>query len=54
LTIEPDNFGALYNKGVTLSSLGKYEEAIKYYDKAIEINPNLDIVREKRGLLINN
>jgi serine/threonine protein kinase len=29
----------LSNKGVSLSNLGKYQEAIACYDKAIEINP---------------
>jgi len=28
------------NKGATLDHLGKPDEALKCYDKAIEINPN--------------
>jgi tetratricopeptide (TPR) repeat protein len=28
-----------FNKGVALDDPGKYEEAIKAYDRAIEINP---------------
>ena len=31
---------ALYNKGTSLAKLGKYEEAIVYFDKALEINPD--------------
>jgi tetratricopeptide (TPR) repeat protein len=30
----------LYNKGVTLSNIGKYEEAITLFDMALEINPH--------------
>ena len=29
-----------YNKGCDLDELGRYEEAIKAYDKALEIDPN--------------
>jgi len=36
----PDDADAWNNKGVSLAQLGKYEEAIKYYDKAIEIKPD--------------
>jgi tetratricopeptide (TPR) repeat protein len=28
-----------FNKGVALADLGKYDEAIRAFDKAIEINP---------------
>ena len=30
----------LYNKGVTLFNSGNYTGAIKYYDKALAVNPN--------------
>ena len=29
-----------YNKGNTLNNLARYDEAIKCYDKVIEIEPN--------------
>jgi len=32
------------NKGVYLAMLKRYEEAIKAFEKAIEINPNNDSV----------
>ena len=35
----PNSSINLYNKGVALVNLGKLDEAIKAYDKAIEINP---------------
>jgi tetratricopeptide (TPR) repeat protein len=28
-----------FNKGVELSELGRHEEALKAYEKAVEINP---------------
>ncbi len=31
---------AWYNKGSAVDNLSKYEEAIKAYDQAIEINPH--------------
>ena len=40
LAIDPNNFGALYNIGSILHDLGRYEEAITYYDKALAIDPN--------------
>jgi tetratricopeptide (TPR) repeat protein len=32
---------AWYNKGYALSQQNKFDESIKAYDKAIEINPQL-------------
>jgi tetratricopeptide (TPR) repeat protein len=31
----------LYNKGNALNKLNKYDESVKAYDEAIEINPHL-------------
>ena len=28
-----------YNKGLTAYQLGNYEEALKYYNKALELDP---------------
>lgn len=38
--VDPNNVIALTNKGVDLAQLGKHEEAISYYDKALAIEPN--------------
>jgi tetratricopeptide (TPR) repeat protein len=38
LAIDPGDVSHLYNKGLTLTDLGKYEEAITYYDKVLAIN----------------
>jgi tetratricopeptide (TPR) repeat protein len=41
-----------FNKGFALSSLGKYDEAIKAYDEAIRLDPNLDGAWYNKGLAI--
>jgi curved DNA-binding protein CbpA len=42
------------NKGGALYFLGKYNEAIKCYDKAIEIDPNNPVVWNNKGLALNS
>lgn len=42
------------NDGVKLSKLGKFEEAIECYDKAIEINSNFFLAWANRGLALFN
>jgi tetratricopeptide (TPR) repeat protein len=38
-------------KGLALDSLGKYQEAISYYDKAMKIEPdNIDELNKKMTL----
>jgi len=39
---------AWYNKGKALQNLGRYEEAIRCYDKVIEINPEYDGVFDSK------
>ena len=52
LEINPDFTNALYNKGVTLSNLGKYEEAITWLDRSLDINPNfVDAMYNKADVL---
>jgi tetratricopeptide (TPR) repeat protein len=40
LAIDPNNSYAWNNKGNALHNLGKYNEAIKCYDEAIELEPS--------------
>jgi len=40
LEINPNDFDALYHKGVALARLGKHDEAVVCYDRMLEINPN--------------
>jgi tetratricopeptide (TPR) repeat protein len=44
---------AWYNKGVALYNLGKYDEAIKAYDMAIEINPRDTDAWNNKGSVFN-
>ena len=37
---EPKNTTALYNKGLALNQIRKYNDAITSFDKVLEINPN--------------
>jgi tetratricopeptide (TPR) repeat protein len=37
-----------YNKGVALYSLKKYEEAIKCFDKVLEIDPENPVAEKNR------
>jgi tetratricopeptide (TPR) repeat protein len=39
-----------YKRGNTNYRLGRYDEALKYYDKAIEIDPNLAKAWENKGV----
>ena len=44
----------LINKGEDLYNLGNYDEAIKYYDKALSIDPNNIQALYSKGLAIYN
>ncbi|MGK7929215.1 MAG: tetratricopeptide repeat protein, partial [Spirulina sp.] len=41
-----------YNRGNALSYLGRYEEAIASYDKAVEINPNYELYLKNRDRIL--
>jgi tetratricopeptide (TPR) repeat protein len=47
-----DEARALNNKGVSLAALGRHEEAIPLYDKALAINPNDSITLNNKGLAL--
>lgn len=40
LAIEPNNTGAIYDKGLALDVLGKHEDAIVHYDMLLSIQPD--------------
>ena len=52
LCVEPDNLGAIIDKGVTLQNLGYHQDAIQMYDKALILKPdNLDALINKGSAL---
>ena len=44
----------MYNKGLALGNLGKYQEAIEWYDKALKIDPNYVDALNNKGIALNN
>jgi len=47
----PYHFGALSGYGMIYMRLGKLEEALTYFERALEVNPNLDGVQSSVDLL---
>ena len=56
LSIEKDsgNFKALNNMAGILVNMGKLDQAIKYYKKAIKINPGYQESYNNLGVVYNN
>ncbi len=50
----PNSYQLYYNKGITLSSIKKYAEAILCFEKAISINPKHSSSHNAIGQLLNN
>lgn len=50
----PNDVWGWRNRGGTLYSQGKYDEAIECYDKAIEVDPNSTVVWYNKGLALNS
>lgn len=42
IAIDPKNAPVQYKKGFSLQKLERYQEAIKSYDKTLEINPDFE------------
>lgn len=49
----PNYAQAWSSKGLAFHRLGKYEEATKCYDKALEIDPNYVTAWNNKGLVPN-
>ena len=50
--IDPTNIDAIYTKGEELYDQGKYEEAIKWFDKALVVDPKyVDALNNKGAAL---
>jgi tetratricopeptide (TPR) repeat protein len=48
---DPDNAYAHNNLGVALESVGKFEEALKSYERALELDPGNGKIKENRDRL---
>lgn len=46
------NFYDLSNKGVNLLNLGRYEESIRFFDDALEINPHDAVILDNKGTVL--
>lgn len=45
LSRQPDHFDALVRRGRTARNMGWHEDAIRYFEKALRLRPDVDIVR---------
>ena len=55
IEINPNNVDAWNSKGLAFSRhIGRYDEAIKSYDRVIEINPNNVDAWNSKGLAFSN
>ena len=54
LVIDPNDVDALNNKVLALSNLGKFNESIEYYDKALAISPNDVYALNNKGFTLYN
>jgi tetratricopeptide (TPR) repeat protein len=46
---DPINVSALSNKGKCLSNLGRYRDAITYFDIALDLNPHDEVIWNNKG-----
>jgi len=48
LASDPSDTNAMFNKGLALVMLGKYDDAIKYYDEVLSIEPDNKNAQQSR------
>lgn len=48
IALNPQNANAYYNRGNAYAQLGHYAEALRDYDRALQINPSLDAAKINR------
>ncbi|MFX1237623.1 MAG: tetratricopeptide repeat protein [Promethearchaeota archaeon] len=51
ILLDPDNYKAIYNKGIALFNLGKFQTALECYNKVIKLKPDYKHVYYNIGLL---
>ena len=54
IEIEPENYRALYNLGITYFNLGKIEKALESYNMALKIKPDYKFCYYNMGYLYEN
>jgi tetratricopeptide (TPR) repeat protein len=50
----PTNPHALFSKGFALARLERYDEAMEYYEKAVQIDPTFTAARNNKGVALYN
>ena len=50
LEVQPNNINALINKAGALGDLGNYDEAVEYFDKALNIDPINELAIKNKKL----
>jgi serine/threonine protein kinase/tetratricopeptide (TPR) repeat protein len=53
LKLDPNNYKAYNNCGISYYHLGKYDKALEYIEKALNINPNSDAVKKNMKRIQN-
>ena len=54
IALDPENFTAHFERGNTLYKLGREEEALASYGKALEINPDKEEAYFNRGIVLDD
>ncbi len=54
LVLDSNNIDMMLSNALDLSHLGKYEQALKYYDKVLTINPDEDMALMARARLYSS
>ena len=54
IKLDPKYAHAWYNKGISLNSLGRYEDALTCYDEAIKLDPKYAIAWNNKGNSLNS
>jgi predicted O-linked N-acetylglucosamine transferase (SPINDLY family) len=52
LAVQPKNAGLLYNRGITLQELKRFEEALASYERALRLQPNHAEALNNRGVVL--
>jgi len=54
LKLNPSLIEAIYNKGIVLDQLGRYEEAIVAFEAAIKNNPDCESAFHAKAIVLNH